>query len=60
VIEGVEKLGIENLHYDILPTESKQVNYLIAAAITGGKSGLKTPVLISGCGSVKIELEQGR
>ena len=41
VIEGVEKLGVENLHYDILPDRIETGTYLIAAAITGGKVKLK-------------------
>jgi UDP-N-acetylglucosamine 1-carboxyvinyltransferase len=41
VIEGVEKLGAENLHYDILPDRIESGTYLIAAAITGGKVKLK-------------------
>ncbi|MFI3179407.1 MAG: UDP-N-acetylglucosamine 1-carboxyvinyltransferase, partial [Methylococcaceae bacterium] len=36
VIEGVERLGKENLHYDILPDRIETGTYLIAAAITGG------------------------
>ena len=41
VIEGVERLGKENLHYDILPDRIETGTYLIAAAITGGKVKLK-------------------
>ena len=41
VIEGVEKLGVENLHYDILPDRIETGTYLIAVAITGGKVKLK-------------------
>ena len=41
VIEGVEKLGVEGLHYDILPDRIETGTYLIAAAITGGKVRLK-------------------
>jgi len=41
VIEGVEKLGVKNLHYDILPDRIETGTYLIAAAITGGKVKLK-------------------
>ncbi len=41
VIEGVESLGIEDLHYDILPDRIETGTYLIAAAITGGKVKLK-------------------
>jgi len=41
IIEGVESLGIEDLHYDILPDRIETGTYLIAAAITGGKVKLK-------------------
>jgi UDP-N-acetylglucosamine 1-carboxyvinyltransferase len=41
VIEGVKSLGVENLHYDILPDRIETGTYLIAAAITGGKVKLK-------------------
>ena len=41
VIEGVESLGVEDLHYDILPDRIETGTYLIAAAITGGKVKLK-------------------
>jgi UDP-N-acetylglucosamine 1-carboxyvinyltransferase len=41
VIEGVEKLGVENVHYDILPDRIETGTYLIAAAITGGSIKLK-------------------
>ncbi|MEQ1529538.1 MAG: UDP-N-acetylglucosamine 1-carboxyvinyltransferase [Methylococcales bacterium] len=41
VIEGVEKLGLESVHYDILPDRIETGTYLIAAAITGGKIKLK-------------------
>jgi UDP-N-acetylglucosamine 1-carboxyvinyltransferase len=41
VIQGVESLGVENLHYDILPDRIETGTYLIAAAITGGKVKLK-------------------
>jgi len=41
VIEGVEKLGAENVHYDILPDRIETGTYLIAAAITGGSIKLK-------------------
>jgi UDP-N-acetylglucosamine 1-carboxyvinyltransferase len=40
-IEGVEKLGVENLHYRILPDRIETGTYLIAAAITRGKVKLK-------------------
>lgn len=41
VIEGVEKLGVESIHYDILPDRIETGTYLVAAAITGGKVKLK-------------------
>ncbi len=41
VIEGVEKLGVEDLHYNILPDRIETGTYLCAAAITGGKVKLK-------------------
>ncbi|MDD1616884.1 MAG: UDP-N-acetylglucosamine 1-carboxyvinyltransferase [Methylococcaceae bacterium NSP1-2] len=41
VIEGVEKLGVEGLHYNILPDRIETGTYLCAAAITGGKVKLK-------------------
>jgi UDP-N-acetylglucosamine 1-carboxyvinyltransferase len=41
VIEGVEKLGVESIHYDILPDRIESGTYLVAAAITGGKVKLK-------------------
>jgi UDP-N-acetylglucosamine 1-carboxyvinyltransferase len=41
IIEGVEKLGVENVHYDILPDRIETGTYLIAAAITGGSIKLK-------------------
>jgi UDP-N-acetylglucosamine 1-carboxyvinyltransferase len=41
VIEGVEKLGMESIHYDILPDRIETGTYLVAAAITGGKVKLK-------------------
>lgn len=41
VIEGVEKLGVDNLHYEIMPDRIETGTYLIAAAITGGKVRLK-------------------
>ncbi len=40
-VEGVERLGVENLHYDILPDRIETGTYLVAAAITGGKVKLK-------------------
>ncbi len=41
VIEGVEKLGIHPIHYDILPDRIETGTYLVAAAMTGGKVKLK-------------------
>jgi UDP-N-acetylglucosamine 1-carboxyvinyltransferase len=41
VIEGVEKLGVEPIHYDILPDRIETGTYLVAAAMTGGKVKLK-------------------
>jgi UDP-N-acetylglucosamine 1-carboxyvinyltransferase len=41
VIEGVEKLGVETIHYEILPDRIETGTYLCAAAITGGKVKLK-------------------
>lgn len=41
VIEGVEKLGVDNLHYNILPDRIETGTYLVAAAITQGKVKLK-------------------
>ncbi|MDQ7091910.1 MAG: UDP-N-acetylglucosamine 1-carboxyvinyltransferase [Methylococcales bacterium] len=40
-IEGVDRLGVKDLHYDILPDRIETGTYLIAAAITGGKVKLK-------------------
>ncbi|SJM91530.1 UDP-N-acetylglucosamine 1-carboxyvinyltransferase [Crenothrix polyspora] len=41
VIEGVEKLGEESIHYNIMPDRIETGTYLCAAAITGGKVKLK-------------------
>ncbi|WP_394754285.1 UDP-N-acetylglucosamine 1-carboxyvinyltransferase [Crenothrix sp.] len=41
VIEGVEKLGVESVHYNIMPDRIETGTYLCAAAITGGKVKLK-------------------
>lgn len=41
VIEGVDKLGVDSIHYDILPDRIESGTYLIAAAITGGSIKLK-------------------
>ena len=40
-IEGVERLGVKDLHYNILPDRIETGTYLIAAVITGGKIKLK-------------------
>ena len=40
-IEGVEQLGTESIHYDVLPDRIETGTYLVAAAITGGKVKLK-------------------
>ncbi len=41
VIEGVDKLGINPIKYDILPDRIETGTYLVASAITGGKVKLK-------------------
>jgi len=41
VIEGVEKLGAENVHYNIMPDRIETGTYLVAAAITRGAVKLK-------------------
>jgi len=41
VIEGVDRLGVDNLHYTILPDRIETGTYLVAAAITGGSVKLK-------------------
>ena len=40
-IEGVERLGVNSLHYDIMPDRIETGTYLVAAAITRGKVKLK-------------------
>ncbi len=40
-IEGVERLGVKDLYYQILPDRIETGTYLIAAAITGGYVKLK-------------------
>ncbi len=40
-IEGVERLGAKDLHYDVLPDRIEAGTYLVAAAITRGKIKLK-------------------
>lgn len=40
-IEGVERLGVENLHYNVLPDRIEAGTYLVAAAMTRGKIKLK-------------------
>ncbi|HIG64871.1 MAG TPA: UDP-N-acetylglucosamine 1-carboxyvinyltransferase [Methyloprofundus sp.] len=36
-IEGVERLGVEDLHYNVLPDRIEAGTYLVAAAMTRGK-----------------------
>ena len=40
-IEGVDQLGVENLHYDILPDRIETGTYLVAVAMTGGQITVK-------------------
>jgi len=40
-VEGVEKLGVPNLHYDILPDRIETGTYLVAGAISRGRVKLK-------------------
>jgi UDP-N-acetylglucosamine 1-carboxyvinyltransferase len=40
-IQGVERLGVEGLHYYILPDRIETGTYLCAAAITGGRVKVK-------------------
>lgn len=40
-IEGVKRLGVKDLHYDVLPDRIEAGTYLVAAAITRGKIKLK-------------------
>ena len=40
-IEGVEKLGITPVHYNVMPDRIESGTYLVAAAITRGKVKLK-------------------
>lgn len=40
-IEGVDKLGGDSIHYNIIPDRIETGTYLVAAAITGGKVKLK-------------------
>ena len=40
-VEGVDRLGVEGLHYDILPDRIETGTYLVAAAITGGSIKVK-------------------
>jgi len=40
-IEGVERLGAKDLHYDVLPDRIEAGTYLVAAAITRGKIKLR-------------------
>ncbi|MCX7088690.1 MAG: UDP-N-acetylglucosamine 1-carboxyvinyltransferase [Methylococcales bacterium] len=41
VIEGVEKLGVTPVHYNVMPDRIESGTYLVAAAITGGRIKLK-------------------
>lgn len=41
VIEGVEKLGVTSIHYNVMPDRIESGTYLVAAAITRGKIRLK-------------------
>jgi UDP-N-acetylglucosamine 1-carboxyvinyltransferase len=41
IIEGVEKLGSDSVHYDVMPDRIETGTYLVAAAITGGNVKLK-------------------
>lgn len=41
VIEGVEKLGLSPIHYNIMPDRIESGTYLVAAAITRGRVKLK-------------------
>mgnify|MGYP002083145197 FL=1 len=41
VIEGVDRLGVQPIHYNILPDRIETGTYLVAAAMTGGKVKLK-------------------
>jgi UDP-N-acetylglucosamine 1-carboxyvinyltransferase len=41
IIEGVERLDAQNIHYDILPDRIETGTYLVAAAITGGRIKVK-------------------
>jgi len=40
-IEGVERLGVDNLQYDVLPDRIEAGTYLVAAAMTRGNIKLK-------------------
>ena len=40
-VEGVERLGVEGLHYDILPDRIETGTYLVAGAISRGRVKLK-------------------
>ncbi len=40
-IEGVDRLGVDNLHYPIMPDRIETGTYLVAAAITRGRVKLK-------------------
>ena len=40
-IEGVDRLGVDNLHYQIMPDRIETGTYLVAAAMSGGRVKLK-------------------
>lgn len=40
-IEGVDRLGVDHLHYNVLPDRIEAGTYLVAAAMTRGKIKLK-------------------
>lgn len=40
-IEGVDKLGVESVHHDVMPDRIESGTYLVAAAITRGRVKLK-------------------
>ena len=40
-IEGVDRLGVDNLHYQVMPDRIETGTYLVAAAMTGGRVKLK-------------------
>ncbi len=56
-IKGVERLGVKDLHYNVLPDRIEAGTYLVAAAITRGKIKLKKiqPILLD---AVLVKLEE--